>query len=123
MNNIDMEQLQAQAQQEQAKKQAQAQVTERREFILDQILEPDARERLKRLAIVKAEQAVKISDSLCNAATSGQLTQKITDAGLKKMLETGVGADGKSLSTQPKIKIQRRKFDSDDSDDNDDDLL
>ena len=121
--NINMEELQQKAQMEQAEKQQAAQIEERREFILDQILEPEARDRMKRLAIVKKTQANAVSDSLINAATSGQLLQKITDDGLKKMLESGVGPDGKSLNTQPKIKIQRRKFDSDDSDDNDDDLL
>ena len=77
---------------------------------------------MKRLKLVKESQANKVADSLIEAATTGQLKQKVTDDGLKKMLESGVGADGKSLSTQPKIKFARRKFDSD-SDDNDDDLL
>ena len=67
----------------------------------------------------------KMADSLVNAATSGQLTQKITDDGLKKMLESGVGADGTEINVQQKIKFQRRKFGGMDSsdDDNDDDLL
>jgi len=120
--NIDMEALQRQAMEEQEKKQVAAQEDERRAFILDQILEPDAKERMNRLALVKAAQAKTLSDSLIKAALSGQLQSKITDDGLKKMLESGTGADGKPINAAPKITFQRRKFDSD-SEDDDSDLL
>jgi DNA-binding TFAR19-related protein (PDSD5 family) len=46
--NIDMEALQQKAQVEQAQKQQKEQVEERRNFILSQILEPAAEERMKR---------------------------------------------------------------------------
>ena len=50
---------------------------ERRVMILDQILEPEAKQRLSRLSIVKKEKARAVEDSLIKAATSGQLKGKV----------------------------------------------
>jgi programmed cell death protein 5 len=51
---------------------------ERRLSILDQILEPAAKERLSRMAIVKKEKARSIEDSLIRGATNGQLKSKVS---------------------------------------------
>lgn len=44
----------------------------------DQILEPGAKDRISRLALVKKEKARSIEDSLINAARSGKLSGKVT---------------------------------------------
>lgn len=45
----------------------------------DQILEPGAKDRIKRMALVKEERARSIEDSLINAAKSGKLKGKVHD--------------------------------------------
>jgi programmed cell death protein 5 len=50
---------------------------ERRAVILEQILEPAAKDRIQRLGLVKPEKAKRIEDSLISAATSGQLKTKV----------------------------------------------
>ena len=50
---------------------------EQRRSILDQILEPEAKDRLIRLALVKPEKARVMEDHLIKAATSGQLRSKV----------------------------------------------
>lgn len=49
---------------------------ERRAMILDQILEPAAKERLSRLSMVKKEKARAVEDSLLAGATNGRLKSK-----------------------------------------------
>lgn len=65
-----VEEMQMQEQQRQANE-------ERRLMILDQILEPAAKERMSRLALVKKEKARSVEDSLIHAATSGKLAKKV----------------------------------------------
>ena len=55
----------------------QAQMEEQRRSILDQILEPAAKDRLIRLSLVKKEKARFMEDHLIKAATSGQLRSKV----------------------------------------------
>jgi hypothetical protein len=50
---------------------------ERRAVILEQILEPAAKDRIQRLGLVKPDKAKRIEDSLISAATSGQLKTKV----------------------------------------------
>ena len=77
-------------------------------------------------SLVKQDMVRAVEDSLIQAATNGQLKSRISDEGLKKMLEQ-MSADGGSdfNSTKPKkVVIQRRKMKGfEDDDDNDDDLL
>lgn len=108
---------------------------EQRRSILDQILEPAAKDRLVRLALVKKEKARMMEDHLLKAATSGQLRSKVqvlhvlkssshdtvqscqvSEEQLITMLE---GAE--TSSGTGKIKIQRRNYGLD-SDDDDDDI-
>jgi len=106
-----------------------AQMEEQRKAILDQILEPAAADRLRRLALVRKDTARAVEDSLIKAATSGKLAQMVSDAELIKMLDklcgTGGGGEGEGAGgPKKKITIQRRKYGiDDDDDDNDDDLM
>jgi programmed cell death protein 5 len=109
----------------QAEEQQRQEMEERRLSILDQILEPLAKSRLKTLSMVKKEKARYVEDALIKAATNGQLQAKVTEAQLIAMLEQiGGGAEEEGVVEKKKVTIQRRKtgFD-DDSDDNDDDLM
>ena len=115
---MSVEEMQAQ-QAQQAEREAQ------RESILDQILEPAAKDRIQRLKLVRGEKARAVEDSLIRAATTGALKQKVTEEQLVQMLEQFAGTDDKGDGAKKKgITIQRRKsaFDDDDDDDNDDDL-
>ena len=101
---------------------------ERRLMILDQILEPEAAARMKRLALTRKEKARAVEDSLINAATNGRLGGKVTEEQLIQMLEQISGEDTSTAASngnKGKVNIQRRKYgmDDDDDDDNDDDLM
>lgn len=95
-------------------------------MILDQILEPSAKERIARMAIVRKEKARLVEDSLIRGATSGQIKQKVTEEMLIKMLD-GVGGDGDAGAGgtgKKAVVVQRRKYGMDDDEDDDDsDLL
>lgn len=54
-----------------------AAMDEQRLSILDQILEPAAKDRLLRLSIVKKEKATRVEASLIQAATTGKLRGKV----------------------------------------------
>ena len=116
----NVEQMQAQAQ-------AQAQMEEQRASILEQILEPAAKDRMNRLKLVKKDKARAVEDSLIKAATTGQLRSKVTEEALISMLDgvSSGGSGGESGAPKKTISIQRRKYgiDDDDEDDNDDDLI
>ena len=56
---------------------------EQRLSILDQILEPAAKDRLLRLSMVKKEKARNVENSLIQAATSGKLRGKVTHYSIK----------------------------------------
>ena len=62
----------------QQQQQAKAAYEEQKANILDQILEPGTKDRIKRLAIVNPDMATRIQDSLIQAATSGQLRNKVS---------------------------------------------
>ena len=84
---------------------------EQRELFLAQILTPQAKERLGRVALVKAEKAREVENSLIQMAMkrrlSGKVTEELVISMLEKKSEAGTGA----------VKIVRRQsFDSDDDD-------
>lgn len=62
----------------QQQQEAKAAYEEQKANILDQILEPGTKDRIKRLAIVNPDMATRIQDSLIQAATSGQLRNKVS---------------------------------------------
>lgn len=87
---------------------------EARKHILNQILHPEAADRLGRIRLVKEQRATDVENRLIMMAQSGQLRQKITEAQLKELLNAV--AENKE---QEKIVVNRRKG----WDDDDDDLL
>ncbi|KAL2105868.1 hypothetical protein VUR80DRAFT_7623 [Thermomyces stellatus] len=103
-----------QGQSDQEKQQQQKQQAEARKSMLDQILHPEAADRLGRIRMVKEERATDIENRLLALAQTGQLRQKVTEAQLKDLLNAM--ADNKEAE---KIVVNRRKV----WDDDDDDLL
>ncbi|KAI0384368.1 double-stranded DNA-binding domain-containing protein [Hypomontagnella monticulosa] len=100
-----------QANQAEQQKQQEA---EARQSILNQILHPEAADRLGRIRLVKEERATDIENRLIMLARTGQLRQKVTEDQLKELLNAV--ADNKE---EEKIVVNRRK----NWDDEDDDLL
>ncbi|KUJ07279.1 DNA-binding TFAR19-related protein, partial [Mollisia scopiformis] len=90
----------------------QAQESEARQSILNQILEPEAADRLGRIRLVKESRAQDVENRLIMLARSGQLRQKVTEEQLKELL--GAVAEKKE---EEKIVISRRKGGWDDEDD------
>ncbi|KAK9442937.1 uncharacterized protein VB005_04000 [Metarhizium brunneum] len=85
-----------------------------RQHILNQILHPEAADRLGRIRLVKEQRATDIENRLITLAQTGQLRQKVTETQLKELLNAM--ADNKE---EEKIVVSRRKG----WDDDDDDLL
>lgn len=90
----------------------QQQEEEARKSILNQILEPEAADRLGRIRLVKESRAQDVENRLITLARSGQLRQKVTEEQLKELL--GAVAEGKE---EGKIVVTRRKGTWDDEDD------
>ncbi|KAL7947793.1 double-stranded DNA-binding domain-containing protein [Trichoderma barbatum] len=90
------------------------QADEARQQMLNQILHPEAADRLGRIRLVKEQRAIDIENRLLTLAQTGQLRQKVTEAQLKDLL-TAVSDN----QEQEKIVVSRRKG----WDDDDDDLL
>ncbi|RAL67810.1 hypothetical protein DID88_008537 [Monilinia fructigena] len=84
-----------------------------RQSILNQILEPEAADRLGRIRLVKESRAVDVENRLIMLARSGQLRQKITEEQLKDLLSSVSEAQEK----EEKIVVTRRKGAWDDDDD------
>ncbi|KEZ42827.1 hypothetical protein SAPIO_CDS5248 [Scedosporium apiospermum] len=97
-----------QADQEQQQRQQQA---EARKAMLDQILHPEAADRLGRIRMVKESRATEIENRLIMLAQTGQLRQKVTEEQLKELLNAV--ADNKE---EQKIVVTRRKVWDDDDD-------
>lgn len=73
----------------------------RRQALLRQIMEPEARERLARLRLVRPELAQAVENQLIILAQSGRLVKKISDGELKEILR-------RLTSQRREIKIERR---------------
>lgn len=84
---------------------------EQREVMLTQILTPEARERLGRIALVKEEKARELENTLIQMALKRQITGKITEDQLISMIEKSSSAANSSVKV-----VRRRNFDSDDDD-------
>ncbi|KAM5347029.1 hypothetical protein ACJ41O_010034 [Fusarium nematophilum] len=82
-----------------------------RQHILNQILHPEAADRLGRIRLVKEERANDVENRLIMLAQTGQLRQKVTEAQLKELLNAM--ADKKE---EEKIVVSRRKAWDDDDD-------
>ncbi|KJR85478.1 programmed cell death protein 5 [Sporothrix schenckii 1099-18] len=90
--------------------------------LLNQILEPDAADRLARIRLVKEERASAVEDRLLMLAQSGQLRGKVSEDQLKDMLtRLSAAEDAKrgTSSSAGRIVVDRRTkggFDDDDLD-------
>ena len=85
---------------------------EARKSVLNQILEPEAADRLGRIRLVKEQRATDVENRLIMLAQSGQLRQKVSEVQLKELLNAM--ADNKE---EEKIVVSRRKGWEDDDDD------
>ena len=94
-----------------------AREAEARANILNQILEPEAVDRLGRIRLVKASRATDVENRLIMLARSGQLRSKVSEAQLKDML--GQLSEQEAASQEQKVTVNRRKggWDDDDLDD------
>jgi len=82
--------------------------------MLDQILTPDAADRLGRIKLVKPERAAEVEGRLVALAQGGQLQSKVTEAQLKELLGAVAERDGGA----EKLVVSRRKgWDEDEDED------
>ncbi|KXX80899.1 Programmed cell death protein 5 [Madurella mycetomatis] len=96
----------------QEQEQRQQQEAEARQAVLNQILHPEAADRLGRIRLVKEQRATDVENRLIMLAQTGQLRQKVTEEQLKELLNAV--ADNKE---EEKIVVSRRKAWEDDDDD------
>ncbi|KAK3693791.1 PDCD5-related protein [Podospora appendiculata] len=80
--------------------------------MLNQILQPEAADRLGRIRLVKEQRATEVENRLIALAQSGQLRAKVTEEQLKELLNAV--SDNKE---EEKIVVSRRKGWADDDDD------
>ncbi|KAF3765078.1 DNA-binding TFAR19-related protein [Cryphonectria parasitica EP155] len=90
------------------------QEAEARQSVLQQILHPEAADRLGRIRMVKEERATDIENRLIMLAQTGQLRQKVTEDQLKDLLNAVAENNQKK---EEKIVINRRKGWEDEDDD------
>ncbi|PWY79440.1 DNA-binding TFAR19-related protein [Aspergillus sclerotioniger CBS 115572] len=98
--------------QEEQRRQAEA---ERRTTILNQILEPEAADRLGRIRLVKESRAADVENRLLVLAQSGQLRQKVSEDQLKQLLNA-MAENQRKDEEEHKIVISRRGGWDDDDD-------
>ncbi|KAK7756646.1 hypothetical protein SLS62_001483 [Diatrype stigma] len=91
----------------------QLQEAEARKSILNQILQPEAADRLGRIRLVKEQRATDVENRLIMLARTGQLRQKVTEDQLKELLN----AIADTQQSEEKIVVNRRKGWEDDDDD------
>lgn len=84
---------------------------EQREMMLAQLLTPQARERLNRIALVKADKARALENALLQAAMQGRVGGKVSEEQLIKMLEQQPASEPAGLKI-----IRRRGFDDEEDD-------
>lgn len=92
------------------------------EAMLEQMLTGPALARLRRVRMVRPQQAAIVEKTLIGMAP--RLTERVSEGKLIELLERGNAVTKKKTAATSSISIQRKKYaiDSDD-DDNDDDLL
>ncbi len=79
---------------------------------MNQILLPDAADRLGRIRLVKESRATEVENRLIMLARTGQLRSKVTEEQLKELLNALA-----EHQEEPKIVVSRRKGGWDDDDD------
>lgn len=86
--------------------------------MLNQILEPDAADRLGRIRLVKESRARDVEERLIMLARSGQLRSKVNEDQLKQLLSSLTEHEEQSGKTIRSAKVMRRNaWDDDDLDD------
>ncbi|CDO51495.1 similar to Saccharomyces cerevisiae YMR074C Protein with homology to human PDCD5, which is involved in programmed cell death [Geotrichum candidum] len=95
-----------------------AQEEDMRASMLAQVLSPEARERLSRIRIVRAERARSVEDLLIRLVRSGQIQKKVSEQELISLLEQLSQQESKANKT--KIVFERRNTNLDNDDDDDD---
>ncbi|KAL8387321.1 hypothetical protein RB595_009991 [Gaeumannomyces hyphopodioides] len=98
-----------QAQQAEQRRQQEA---DARNGVLNQILHPEAMDRLGRIRLVKESRATEVENRLIMMAQSGQLRQKVTEDQLKELLNAV-----SDKQEEEKIVVSRRKGWADEDDD------
>ncbi|KAI7860008.1 PDCD5-related protein [Circinella umbellata] len=93
------------------------QMEDMRRNMLFQILDNNARERLARINMVKADKARAVEDLLIRLAQSNQLRNKVSEQQLIDLL--GQINQQEPSASQTKIVYNRRRFDDDSDDDYD----
>ncbi|CAD6910958.1 unnamed protein product [Tilletia controversa] len=115
------------------RRQQAAQQDEMKREMLSTVLEPEARERLSRIAMVKPGKARAIQDMLIRMAQQGQIRSKISEAQLIDLLDqvdrsdqqrngAGGASGGGGSGPGSKITFNRKKTAVDDDSDDDYDL-
>ncbi|CAD6585507.1 MAG: hypothetical protein CYPHOPRED_003097 [Cyphobasidiales sp. Tagirdzhanova-0007] len=85
-----------------------AEEDENRRAVMSQILDPLARERLARIALVRPERERSLQELLVRMARSGQLRGRVTDDQLLSLLDQVAAAEGANSGTLAKSKITVR---------------
>ncbi|KAI9819401.1 MAG: hypothetical protein M1826_001150 [Phylliscum demangeonii] len=83
-----------------------------RRSMLNQILQPDAADRLGRIRLVKESRAEDVENRLIMLARTGQLREKVTEEQLKQLLNAMA-----AQQEETKIVVSRRKGGWQDEDD------
>ncbi|CAA0832366.1 double-stranded DNA-binding family protein [Striga hermonthica] len=90
--------------QQKAQEDAKRDAEEQRQLILAQILTPEARERVARIALVKPEKARGVEDVVIRAAQMGQIVEKVSEERLISLLEQ----INTQTTKETKVTIKRR---------------
>ena len=123
---------------------------QQKQSMLEQVMEPDALARLRRIQLVKPQKATMLENAILQLATTNKLSEPISDGKFVEMLERQIAQEHRrsahastrndnddttatlsstssasNINSSSGISIRRKKYaiDSDDDDENDDDLL
>jgi len=84
--------------------------------VLSQLLEPQARERLSRVRIVRPQRADQVEQYVMKLYSMGQISQKLTEKDIVQILD-GISRDSQSSNPANEIVYDRRQIVDDDDDD------
>ncbi|KAK4421103.1 DNA-binding protein DDB [Sesamum alatum] len=91
--------------QQKAQEEAKREAEEQRQLMLTQILTPEARARLARIALVKPDKARGVEDVILRAAQMGQIAEKVSEERLISLLEQ----INTQTTKETKVTIKRRQ--------------
>ncbi|KAL0310572.1 UNVERIFIED_CONTAM: DNA-binding protein DDB [Sesamum angustifolium] len=91
--------------QQKAQEEAKRDAEEQRQLMLTQILTPEARARLARIALVKPDKARGVEDVILRAAQMGQIAEKVSEERLISLLEQ----INTQTTKETKVTIKRRQ--------------